>query len=93
LASFVEQISRPELQTAQKKIPTGVAILTGLRNRPMSIQLIRSKVLEARERGLGVAFFYYESLWDKAPEPPVERKATFQALFYRPALRSSALIP
>lgn len=88
LASFVTEISQPELKAAQEKIPSGVAVLTGLRNRFTPMSLIRSKVLQARERGLGVSFFYYESLWDLALEPPAERKAAFQALFFRPAPRS-----
>ncbi len=87
LQSFLGQIIRPEIQEAQQKIPTGVGVLTGLRNKPVPMQLIQSKVQTARDRGLGVTFFYYESLWDDAPEPMTERQSNFQALFNSPASR------
>jgi uncharacterized lipoprotein YddW (UPF0748 family) len=92
LRTFAEKIGRPEMQEAQQKIPTGVGVLTGLRNRPVPIQLIQSKVKAARDRGLGVAFFYYESLWDLAPEPTAKRQAAFQAFFSSPASRRSSMV-
>ncbi len=87
LQSFLEQIGRPEIQEARQKIPTGVGILTGLRNKPVPMQLIQSKVQTARDRGLGVSFFYYESLWDDAPEPIAKRQSVFQNLFSLPTSR------
>ncbi|MBF2019263.1 MAG: glycoside hydrolase family 10 protein [Hydrococcus sp. C42_A2020_068] len=87
LQSFLEKINRPEIQEAQQKIPTGVGILTGLRNKPIPMQQVQSQVLAARDRGLGVCFFFYESLWDYAPEPIAERQAGFQSLFPVPARR------
>jgi len=88
IQSFMEQINRPEIQEAQKKIPTGIGVLTGLRNSPVTMAQIRSQVQAVQARGLGVAFFYYESLWHEAPEPIEERLAGFQALFPDPASRS-----
>ncbi|MFB2894360.1 glycoside hydrolase family 10 protein [Aerosakkonemataceae cyanobacterium BLCC-F50] len=88
--SFLDQIGRSEIQVAQQKIPTAVGVLTGLRNRPMPMPLIKSKVQAARDRGLGVTFFFYESLWDYAPEPSAERKSNFKALFNSPASRLTA---
>lgn len=90
LQSFYEQLVRPEIQEVQQKIPTGIGIMAGLRNNQVSIAQIQSQVRVAQERGLGTAFFYYESLWDEAPEPPAERQAGFQALFPAPAVRSAA---
>ncbi|MBD2577863.1 glycoside hydrolase family 10 protein [Oscillatoria sp. FACHB-1406] len=87
LNSFAAEVSRPEIAETQQKIPTGIGILTGLRNRPMPMQYIQQKVWTARDRGLGVSFFYYETLWDDAPEPVEQRQSSFQALFPRPALR------
>jgi uncharacterized lipoprotein YddW (UPF0748 family) len=89
LPSFVEHINAPELQEVQQKIPTGVGILTGLRNKPVSMQLIQNKVLAARSRGLGLCFFFYESLWNNAPEPLAQRQSTFKSLFDFPVLRSA----
>jgi uncharacterized lipoprotein YddW (UPF0748 family) len=87
LQSFSEQLVRPEIQEALQKIPTGVGILTGLRNKPVPMQRIEAKVSAARDRGLGVSFFFYESLWEYAPEPITERQSNFQALFHFPASR------
>lgn len=87
LDSFIAQITLPEIQAAQQKIPTGIGILTGLRNSPVSIAQIQSQSRAAQSRGLGVTFFYYESLWDYAPEPIDQRKAGFQTIFPYPSLR------
>ncbi|MEH2370078.1 glycoside hydrolase family 10 protein [Nostoc sp.] len=90
LKSFVDNISRAEIQEAQQTIPTGVGIMTGLRNNPVPMQQIKSQVRAAQERGLGVTFFYYESLWNDALESLTERQAGFQNLFPSPALRARA---
>jgi uncharacterized lipoprotein YddW (UPF0748 family) len=88
LQSFVANISRPEIQEAQQIIPTGIGIMTGLRNNPVPMQQIKSQVRAAQERGLGVTFFYYESLWNDALESLNERQAGFETLFPSPALRA-----
>ena len=89
MPSFVEHINAPEIQEVQQKIPTGVGILTGLRNKPVSMQFIQNKVLAARDRGLGFCFFFYESLWNNAPEPVAQRQSNFKSLFDFPVLRSA----
>ncbi|MEH2273540.1 MAG: glycoside hydrolase family 10 protein [Nostoc sp.] len=88
LQSFVANISRAEIQEAQQIIPTGIGIMTGLRNNPVPMQQIKSQVRAAQERGLGVTFFYYESLWNNAIESLNERQAGFESLFPSPALRA-----
>jgi uncharacterized lipoprotein YddW (UPF0748 family) len=88
LNNFVTKISLPEMQEVQQKIPTGVGIMAGLRTSPVSMQQIKSQVRAARQRGLGIAFFYYESLWQHNSESFAERQAGFQALFQYPALRA-----
>jgi uncharacterized lipoprotein YddW (UPF0748 family) len=88
MQNFIANISRPEIQQAQKIIPTGIGIMAGLRTNPVPIQKIQFQVRNAQERGLGVAFFYYESLWESAPEPPAQRVAAFKNLFRTPALRA-----
>ncbi|WP_371933989.1 glycoside hydrolase family 10 protein [Chroococcidiopsis sp. CCNUC1] len=87
LQSFLQQLARPEIQEVQQKIPTGIGILTGLRNDPVPMQRIQAQVRATRDRGLGVAFFFYQSLWDYAPEPSEQRQSYFQALFRSPASR------
>lgn len=89
LESFVSKISRREIQEAQQKIPTAIGIMTGLRNRPVSMQQIKSQVRATQARGLGVTFFYYETLWNSAPEPANQRLAAFQNFFPTPAFRSA----
>ncbi len=88
LASFIEPIQRPEMQEAKTKVPTAVGILTGLKRKQIAMPLVTEKVKAAEANGLGVAFFYYTTLWDVAPEPANQRQAVFQSLFATPAPRS-----
>ncbi|MEH2298269.1 MAG: glycoside hydrolase family 10 protein [Nostoc sp.] len=88
LQSFVANISRAEIQEAQQIIPTGIGIMTGLRNNPVPMRQIKSQVRAAQERGLGVTFFYYESLWNDSLEPLNERQVGFESFFTSPALRA-----
>ena len=85
--SFTAKLSRSEVLETQQKIPTAIGILTGLRRRPVSIQQIQSQTRIAQERGFGVSYFYYESLWDNAPEGIMERISGFQSLFPTPMIR------
>ena len=89
LQSFTEQISRSEIQEAQQKIPTGIGIMAGLRNSPVSMGQIQSQVLASQDRGLGTSFFYYESLWNNALESVSDRQSGFEAIFTTPAVRSA----
>ncbi|HIK05003.1 MAG TPA: glycoside hydrolase family 10 protein [Trichormus sp. M33_DOE_039] len=88
LQSFITNISRPEIQEARQVIPTAIGVMTGLRNNPVPIQQIKSQVRATQERGLGVAFFYYSSMWNYSSESRNERQEEFQALFPYPALRA-----
>jgi uncharacterized lipoprotein YddW (UPF0748 family) len=90
LASFVEPIQRPEFQEAKAKVPTAVGILTGLKRKQVTMPLVSEKVRVAKNNGLGVAFFYYKTLWEVAPEPAPQRQAELRALFTTPAPRSLA---
>lgn len=90
LSSFVSTINTPEIREAQQLIPTGIGIMSGLRNRPVPLQQIQSQVQAARERGLGAVFFYYESLWEFGPESVAQRQSGLQALFPNPIGRDTA---
>ncbi len=81
LDNFVGHITRPEIREAQQKIPTGVGILTGLRNSPVPMARIQAQVQAARDRGLGVSFFFFESLWNNTPELRSERQMQFRQMF------------
>lgn len=87
LKSFKREISTPEIQEAKKKIPTAIGVLTGLRNRKIAMPFIESKIMAARNSGMGVSFFFYDTLWNYAPESPQERISNFRRLFYYPVNR------
>ncbi|MEM9924789.1 MAG: glycoside hydrolase family 10 protein [Cyanobacteria bacterium P01_D01_bin.50] len=88
LASFTSKINRPEIIETKQYIPTAIGIMAGLRNRPVSMQQIKSQVRAVQQRGLGVTFFYYESLWNYAQESVELRQAGFKTLFPRFTRRS-----
>ncbi|MGL5035460.1 MAG: family 10 glycosylhydrolase, partial [Microcystaceae cyanobacterium] len=90
LSSFMEPLQRPEFREAKSKVPTAVGILTGLKRKQIAMPFVSEKVRVATANGLGVSFFYYETLWDLAPEPPAQRQAEFRNLFPTPARRSLA---
>ena len=87
LGSFQKEILTPEIQEVKQKIPTAAGVLTGLRNRKIPMSFIEKKVLVARNYGLGVSFFFYDSLWNYAPESPEERMLNFRRLFSYPINR------
>jgi len=93
MSSYTPHLVRPEVQESRRRIPTAIAILSGQRNRPTSIDLMQQKVLANRQAGLGVAFFYLESLWSLGPESPEQRKAVLAGLFAAPAPRVSGPPP
>jgi uncharacterized lipoprotein YddW (UPF0748 family) len=87
LDDFLSQISRPEIVEVQGKISTAIAILSGLRNSNVPMSRVYSQAVNARNRGLGVSFFYYKSLWGYGPESIADRQRDFQFLFRSPAPR------
>ena len=87
LDDFLSQISRPEIVEVQGKISTAIAILSGLRNSNVPMSRVYSQAVNARNRGLGVSFFYYKSLWGYGPESIEERQKDLQYLFRNPAPR------
>jgi uncharacterized lipoprotein YddW (UPF0748 family) len=87
LESFTTKLVRPEMQEVQQRIPTGVGIMAGLRTSQVPMRQIKSQVRAAQQRGLGVVFFYYETLWNNSSESLKERLAGFKTLFPYPALR------
>jgi uncharacterized lipoprotein YddW (UPF0748 family) len=87
LESFSPHLLRPEVQEARRRIPTAIAIMSGQRNRPTPMPLLRQKVATSRQAGLGVAFFYLESLWGLGPEPADQRRGQLALMFAAPASR------
>lgn len=87
LDDFRSQVSRPEIIEAQNKISTGIGVLSGLRNSNVPMSRVYSQVIAAQERGLGISFFYYKSLWGYGPESVADRQKEIQYLFRSPAPR------
>lgn len=59
---FQAELNHPSIQAARQKIPTAIGILTGLRNRPVSMETIRQQVDLSQNAKLGVSFFFYETI-------------------------------
>jgi uncharacterized lipoprotein YddW (UPF0748 family) len=93
MPSYSPHLRLPEVQESSRRIPTALAILSGQRSRPTPMDLILQKVFANREAGLGVAFFYLESLWDLGPETPEQRTTALARLFSVPAPRVSGPRP
>lgn len=53
------------------------------------IQIINLLFEQKSERNFGVAFFFYENLWNMALEFPDDRKTALSTLFNRPVERKS----
>ncbi|MDX2100681.1 MAG: glycoside hydrolase family 10 protein [Leptolyngbyaceae cyanobacterium bins.59] len=80
---FRTELQRPEVQAARKHIPTGIGILTGLKNKPIASEQVRRQVEEARKQGfVGVSFFFFETLWGhRVSSPQSSERSLFQDLF------------
>lgn len=86
---FREELQRPEVQEARRHIPTGIGILTGLKDRPVPIRQVQEQVEIVRSSGFaGLSFFFYETLWNLTNEDAGARRSILQALFSTPASRS-----
>jgi len=82
LPSFDIELMQPEVQAARTHIPVGVGVLTGLKNKPVPINIVQQKIQMARDRGFsGVSFFFYETMWNLSNEPSQYRKAMFESIF------------
>ncbi|NJR37871.1 MAG: family 10 glycosylhydrolase [Leptolyngbyaceae cyanobacterium CSU_1_4] len=85
---LMNELARLEVQEARRHIPTGVGILTGLKDRPVAIRQVQEQVEAVRRQGFaGVSFFFYETMWNLSNEPLSDRQSAFRSLFSRPALR------
>ncbi|MBE9029796.1 glycoside hydrolase family 10 protein [filamentous cyanobacterium LEGE 11480] len=80
--AFRHELRHPEVQAARRHIPVAVGILSGLRNKPVSMAQIQQQVNTVRqEKFAGVAFFFYETLWNLTPESQQQRQAGLKQLF------------
>ncbi len=79
---FLREISQPEVEAARKHIPVAIAILSGLKGRPMPLDTLQKQVKMTRDRAFaGVSFFFYESLWNFGSESVSQRQAALRNFF------------
>ena len=67
----VHQLSKPEVLEARHRIPTAIAVLSGQRNRPTALPLLREKVEANREQGLGTGSSIWRAFGALGLNPPV----------------------
>ena len=89
LKRFMTELERVEVELAKTHIPVAIGIFSGVKNHSTPINKIESQVKEVRQRGFaGVSFFFYESLWKWAKDPPVVRDQAMQRMFPTPVPRT-----
>lgn len=92
---FIDRINPDTWQTlraARDHIPTAIGILSGLSSTPRPIDELQRQIKAVRDQGYaGMSFFFYETLWNKSPEPVSDRKAGWQSLFKEKVQRTSIL--
>ncbi|MFO5493420.1 MAG: glycoside hydrolase family 10 protein, partial [Cuspidothrix sp.] len=83
---FISELEYPEVKQAQSHIPVSIGILTGLKNRTVPMEQIKTQIGKVRERKFaGVSFFFYETLWNMSQEKPQQRQQAWQKIFPTPA--------
>ena len=79
---FIEELERAEIELAKEHIPVAIGILSGLKDQSTPTSTIKQQVEAVRQRDFaGVSFFFYESLWNWAQEPPELREEAIKSLF------------
>lgn len=90
LKVFNSELAYPEVQAARQHIPVSIGIISGLKNNYAPIGQIQNQVQAVRRQNFaGVAFFFYETLWNLSKEKPIKRQSGFQRLFPTTAKRPS----
>ncbi|MTJ08099.1 glycoside hydrolase family 10 protein [Anabaena sp. UHCC 0204] len=82
---FISELEYPEVKLAQSHIPVSIGILSGLKNRTVTMAQITTQIEKVRERKFaGVSFFFYETLWKLSQENPQQRQQAWQKNFPTP---------
>jgi uncharacterized lipoprotein YddW (UPF0748 family) len=90
MPSFTNELSRLSTNPIKKQVPISVGVLSGLKNRPQPLPMLKQQCQAVREQGYaGMSFFFYESLWQTAGENPKLRPDTLKTLFSPPLGRPS----
>ncbi len=79
---FISELEYPEVKAAKSHIPVSIGILSGLKGRSVPMQQIQTQVQKVRDRNFaGVAFFFYETLWNLSQEKPLDRQTALKQIF------------
>ena len=90
MPSFTNELSRLSTNPIKKQVPISVGVLSGLKNRPQPLPMLKQQCQAVRAQGYaGMSFFFYESLWQTAGEKPELRAETLKTLFSPPIGRPS----
>ena len=66
LPSFIGEISKLEAIEAKAHIPVIIGILSGLKNKPVALTLIKEQIAKVRSANFaGVSFFFYETFFNE----------------------------
>ncbi|MGA1623688.1 MAG: family 10 glycosylhydrolase, partial [Synechocystis sp.] len=80
--AFERELTDPSVEQAKQQIPVVVGILSGLKNRPVPLDRLQRQTQWAQENGFaGVAYFFYESLWNLID--PVEQTLEARQAFFQ----------
>jgi len=67
VASFATEVARPNSRKPERRIPTEIGSDDGATHQAAPMQLIQAQVARRSAERNGVAFFYFESLWNATP--------------------------
>lgn len=88
LKRFITELDRSEVTLAKNHIPVAIGILSGLKNRSTSMNIIKQQISEIRRRKFaGVSFFFYESLWKWSETSEQDRQTQLYQFFPTPVNR------
>ncbi|MEY2984808.1 MAG: hypothetical protein RLZZ568_1425 [Cyanobacteriota bacterium] len=80
--AFERELTDPSVQQVKQQIPVVIGILSGLKNRSVPLDRLQSQTQWVQKNGFaGVAYFFYESLWnlsDPAEHTRQARQTFFQ---------------
>ncbi len=66
LPSFWAEISKLEVMEARRHIPVSIGILSGLKNKPVALNLIKEQIQKTRAtKFAGMSFFFYETFFNE----------------------------
>lgn len=89
---FIKELEYPEVKAARSHIPVSIGILSGLKNRTVPIEQIKTQVEKVRDRKFaGVSFFFYETLWNLSQEQPLKRQIGLKRIFPTPSVYPNLL--